>query len=96
MRLETVNSNAIHAIGYDDDTRTMEIIFTGGGIYQFQNVPPNVFYRFRASVSKGSYFQNNIRGRFPHQRLGKFRPRRRMVRRFNPNPTRPSGDLPLS
>lgn len=77
MRLETVRSSAIHAIGYDPERRTLEIIFTGGGIYLFYNVPPEVFRGFLATESKGNYFQERIRGRFRHERLGRFRQRRR-------------------
>ena len=77
MTLETVRSSAIHAIGYDVEGRLLEIIFTGGGIYQFYNVPPDVFRDFAATESKGNYFQERIRGRYRHERLGRFRQRRR-------------------
>ena len=77
MTLQTVQSSAIHAIGYDVEQRILEIVFTGGGIYQFHNVPPIIFNGFAASRSKGSYFQERIRGRFRHERLGRFRQRRR-------------------
>ncbi|MEP7219380.1 MAG: KTSC domain-containing protein [Bacteroidota bacterium] len=80
MTLETVRSSAIHAIGYDAGERMMEVIFTGGGIYQFSNVPPHVFAGFRAAASKGNYFQDHIRGHFRHQRLGRFRQRNPMLR----------------
>jgi hypothetical protein len=77
MKLETVESSAIHAIGYDAEHWVLEIIFTGGGIYHFHHVPPSIYRGFAASRSKGSYFQDRIRGRFRHERLGRFRQRRR-------------------
>ena len=76
MILHTVDSAAIHAIGYDREQRVMEVIFTGGGIYLFRNVPPQVFEGFVRSTSKGAYFQENVRGMYGHQRLGRFRQRR--------------------
>jgi hypothetical protein len=84
MTLETVRSSAIHAIGYDVERRTLEIIFTGGGIYHFHNVPPEIYRRFLATNSKGSFFQDWIRGRYPHERLGRFRQRRPPLMRTFP------------
>ncbi len=76
MTLQTFRSSAVHAIGYDVESRLMEVIFTGGGIYHFENVPPQVFTEFVQATSKGAYFQDHVRGRFRHFRLGRFRRRR--------------------
>jgi len=76
MTLQTFRSSAVHAIGYDVESRVMEVIFTGGGIYNFENVPPEVFTEFIRATSKGAYFQDHVRGRFRHFRLGRFRRRR--------------------
>jgi hypothetical protein len=75
MILETVHSTAIHAIGYDWDRNILEIVFTGGGIYHFANVPASVFMGLLRSPSKGAYFQEHIRGRYENRRLGRFRRR---------------------
>ena len=76
MKLETVESSAIHAIGYDASQRILEIIFTGGGIYRFHRVPPVIAQQFLNTPSKGHYFLDHIRGRYPHERLGRFKERR--------------------
>lgn len=80
MTLTTVNSRAIHAIGYDTDSAQLEVIFTGGGIYRYHDVPPELFERFLASDSKGAFFYDHVRGRFAHHRLGRFN-RGRLVQR---------------
>jgi len=64
MQLETVTSDVIHAIGYDDETSVLEIIFNTGQIYQYRGVPRAVFEELMRAVSKGNYFQNNIRDEF--------------------------------
>lgn len=64
LTLETVESDAIHAIGYDDETSVLEIIFNSGAIYQYRNVPRQVFKELMRAESKGNFFQNNIRGEF--------------------------------
>ncbi len=82
MILETVRSSAIHAIGYEIASRELEVIFNGGGIYRFYNVSPEIFAAFISAPSKGSFFQDCIRGRFRHARLGKYRERRAVIRRL--------------
>ncbi len=82
MTLHTVRSSAIHAIGYDIASHELEVIFTGGGIYRFFNVPTKLFTEFVNARSKGNFFQENVRGRFPHARLGRFRQRRPVARRL--------------
>ncbi len=69
MQLETVESSTIHAIGYDERTRVLEVIFNNGGIYQFVDVPPAEFKAFLHSDSKGRHFNSNIRNFFPYWRL---------------------------
>ncbi len=64
MTLETVESDVIHAIGYDDETSVLEIIFNSGAIYQYRGVPRQVFDEFMCAESKGNYFQTNIRDEF--------------------------------
>ena len=66
MKLETVESDVIHAIGYDDEINVLEIIFNSGQIYQYRNVPPAVFQEFMRAESKGSYFHDNIRDEFEY------------------------------
>ncbi len=66
MILETVESDVIHAIGYDAEIHLLEIIFNDGRIYQYRGVPPQVFDGLKGAESKGRYFQENIRGEFQY------------------------------
>ncbi len=64
MILETVESDVIHAIGYDPEINLLEIIFNSGLIYQYRGVPRDVFEGLKNAESKGRYFNENIRGEF--------------------------------
>ena len=66
MLLETVESDVIHAIGYDSEIHLLEIIFNDGRIYQYRGVPAQVFEGLKAAKSKGRYFQENIRDEFQY------------------------------
>ena len=71
MHLETVDSEVIHAVGYDPDISVLEIIFTDGRIYQYRGVPREVFEGLMRAESKGHYFQENIRGEFDYWQWGR-------------------------
>lgn len=64
MTLETVDSDVIHAIGYDAEIQVLEIIFNNGRIYQYRDVPLEVYKALMAADSKGNYFNDNVRGEF--------------------------------
>ncbi len=66
MQLETVESDVIHAIGYDPEIQLLEIIFNDGRIYQYRGVPPEVYEGLKHAESKGHYFHDNIRGEFQY------------------------------
>ncbi len=66
MILETVESDVIHAIGYDPEIQLLEIIFNDGRIYQYRGVPAEVFQGLKQADSKGRYFQENIRDEFQY------------------------------
>lgn len=70
MQLITVESSMIHAIGYDADTHILEIIFNTGGIYQYGDVPPQVYEALLNAESKGHYFSEHIRDAYPYWQLG--------------------------
>ena len=49
-------SSVIAAMSYNDDTRTLTIVYRGKrGVYRYFDVPPEEFAAFRAAPSKGTY-----------------------------------------
>lgn len=69
MQLETINSQAIHAFGYDPEQRILEVIFNTGRIYQFLGVPAGEYARLCNARSKGQYFNARIRDAYPYRSL---------------------------
>lgn len=62
MTSRPLRSSMIEAAGYDPDTRTLEIEFTGGRSYTFPNVPPDVYESLLGAESPGRYFNQQIKG----------------------------------
>jgi hypothetical protein len=60
-----VQSSAISAIDYDDETQELGVTFRQGGPrYSFPNVPQDEFEAFAGSDSPGRYFLSNIKGNY--------------------------------
>jgi len=49
-------SSVIAAMSYNDETRTLTIVYRGKrGVYRYFDVPPEEFAAFRSAPSKGTY-----------------------------------------
>ena len=55
-----VDSEIFRSIGYDQDSRVMEVEFADGVIFRYFQVPEVVHKRLMRSRRKGSFFRNNI------------------------------------
>ena len=62
-RIPVASSN-IASVGYDKEAKILEIEFHHGAIYQYVDVPENVFEEFMSSPAMGSYFMNEIKSKF--------------------------------
>jgi hypothetical protein len=72
MRRVPVESSVIAEVGYEDEV--MEVHFNNGGAYRYFNVPPEVCRDFLRADSKGSFFNQEIRGGYPCKRIRKGGP----------------------
>ena len=60
-----VHSSNIRSVGYDPAWRTLEVEFHSGGLYHYSGVPETVYHGFMRAASKGTYFHDHIKGRYP-------------------------------
>jgi hypothetical protein len=65
MDRASVRSRNIRSVGYDPATRTLEVEFHSGGLYQYSGVPETIYQGFMRAASKGSYFHDHIKDRYP-------------------------------
>lgn len=64
METVQVSSSAMVAIGYDSETRILEITFKQGETYPFCNVPENIFIGLKSAQSHGGYYNDHIRDKY--------------------------------
>jgi len=69
MIRQTVRSSNIHSIGYDIESKVLEIEFRTGGIYQYFNVPESIYNALISAPSHGSYFHRHIKGRYQWRKI---------------------------
>ena len=56
MKRQPVSSSNLRSVGYDPETKTLEVEFQNGSVYQYFNVPNNVYRELMAAPSHGRYF----------------------------------------
>ena len=64
MERQPVKSRILRSVGYDDNTKILEIEFQNGLVYQFLNVPLKVYTDLIRSSEIGKYFTEKVRSRF--------------------------------
>lgn len=61
-------SSGIQSFVYDKEERRLIVRFVSGKVYTYHDVPAAIVDEFRAASSKGTYFNDVIRDRFPFAR----------------------------
>lgn len=69
-------SNVIQAVGYDDELETMYIRFKTG-VYEYYDVPEEVYRAFLSAPSMGKFFHNSIRKTYVYNVSKKYAKRGR-------------------
>jgi hypothetical protein len=64
-----VESTAISDINYDEDREKLFVRFNSGEEYVYVGVPVEVCRAFAEAPSKGGFFGEEIRDRYPYNRL---------------------------
>jgi hypothetical protein len=67
--MEVETSTAIRAIRYDEDRRRLVVRFIDGDEYAYVGVPGEVHRSFAEAESKGRFFCEEIRGKYPYNKL---------------------------
>ncbi len=70
MERYSVASSNISSIGYDAGTETLEVEFLSGAIYQYYNVPQNMYDQLVQAGSKGRFLNTYIKNAYPYSRVG--------------------------
>jgi len=74
MDMKEVVSSNIKAVGFEPKnlelkTGTLQVQFVGGGMYQYLEVPKELYESLMKAESKGKFMNANISRKFKYQRV---------------------------
>jgi hypothetical protein len=72
MHIATVESTTLLTVSYDEARALLQLEFCSRAVYQYFSVPTAVHQSLLAAPSKGRYFNQAIRGRFPYHLISDF------------------------
>lgn len=64
-----VRSSNIVSVGYDAAAQTLEVEFQSGNVYQYLDLPEDMYQNFMTAESKGEFFHDNILKEFDYQEV---------------------------
>jgi len=60
MEPQQLESSMVQAVGYDEGSQTLEVVFSNGKTYKYFQVPKEIYEQLLVAESKGSYIQDTI------------------------------------
>ncbi len=69
MKRTKVESSNLRSIGYDTDNQILEIEFNHRGVYQYFDVPEDVYEDLMNADSHGKYFVAYIKNDYEYKKL---------------------------
>ena len=69
MERKRVNSSKLRSVGFDEQTRTLEVEMSNGQVYQYVGVYPEVYRRFMAAPNPTSFFDDKIAEEYSSKRV---------------------------
>jgi hypothetical protein len=62
-------SSVVAAIRYDAPTSTLRVIYVTGLVYDYKNVPEEIYTAMKTSFSKGSFLNQYIKGQYEIEKI---------------------------
>lgn len=62
-------SSVVAAMKYDSHAAKLRVIFVSGKVYDYKNVPEDVYHAMKASGSKGTFLNTEIKGKYEFEEV---------------------------
>lgn len=66
--IDTPESSNIVRFGYDDTSRVLKVEFKNGSVYDYFDVPDQVFNNMKNAPSKGQFLAQQVKGTYRYAR----------------------------
>jgi len=64
-----VRSSSVVEVGYDPKTKILEVVFRKGDVYQYLDVPMNVYQDLIRADSVGKFFNIQIKSNYQYRKV---------------------------
>ena len=64
-----IQSSNLKSASYDTSTKVLTTVFNNGSIYQYYDVPWELFTKFRMAESQGKHFNMNISKNYKYKKI---------------------------
>lgn len=64
-----IDSSNLVRTEYDTETKKLITEFKNGALYEYDDVPHDIYVKFRISESQGKYFNSEISKKFKYKKL---------------------------
>ena len=62
-------SSVVAHIEYESHTSTLRVIYVSGMIYEYKDVPAEVFTQMKNAFAKGVFLNRYIKGKYPFAKI---------------------------
>ena len=62
-------STVIHHFDYDEANHKLRVFFTSGIVYDYLNLPKDMYEQFKNAFSKGEFLNKRIKGKYPYEKV---------------------------
>lgn len=69
MFMMSVSSGNLDSAGYDECLKILHIQFNNGSLYEYYDVPKNIYLGLITASSAGKYFAEYIKGKYNYSRI---------------------------
>jgi hypothetical protein len=69
VRRDPVTSSNIAEVGYDPNSRILEVQFKTGAVYQYFDISQQVYDELMRASSIGGYVNSNVKGHYRYARI---------------------------
>ena len=69
MRMLSVGSSRLVAVGYDERLQLLQIQFVDGSMYEYYDVPKNIYIDLITASSAGKYFHKYIKDVYRYSKI---------------------------
>lgn len=66
---QMVISREIEWIGYEEKRHMLQVEFIAGSVYQYEDVPEQIYHEFLGAPSHGRFFETRIRNNYQYRKI---------------------------